>query len=344
MSTENTTRNGYSAYKKGYSIAFWGIVTGLIASVAIAIQLNVNGYRWWDMIIGLVLGLVALFLAFKPVVMEALFFLGIGDKLLDGKPNSWKEVITGGWQLAKDLYGPLIYVLLVVQTVFTVMSIRRFESAGSAYVAVFALAIFAAIFYLVVQKGKWLSYFMIAFWAGLALYSLGMAWFAPNYFQDDVTYEMRHTMMEAEAEADTARATALTEKVRSGEKLTMKEEIEWGDIEQRQAERSLPESLRNHVESFAVDWMITSLRPTLIKGITVPEGWYRFTAETGSVAVGQGSYELETYIRIKGKPSGERIYIGTNQNALMTYTVTGTLAGTDLAAAQSVHVTFTPAP
>ncbi len=350
MSTENTTRNGYSAYKKGYSIAFWGIVTGLIASVAIAIQLNVNGYRWWDMIIGLVLGLVALFLAFKPIVMEALFFLGIGDKLLDGKPNSWKEVITGGWQLAKDLYGPLIYVLLVVQTVFTVMSIRRFESAGSAYVAVFALAIFAAVFYLVVQKGKWLSYFMIAFWAGLALYSLGMAWFAPNHFQDDAEYEMRHIQSERATAEREDRLDVLLNVMRTRD-LTLSEQKEKEYLLAQSKKVNQTFATEEHFSMRLQDGL-GGVQGTLIQILAKPADYTCHAVITSNdpmddeVLPSTNLDGLATAVYINGQPCNDQasITIGPDGKARLHFNLDPEALVTIRGGAKRMKVTFTPAP
>ncbi len=344
MSTENNINERYSSYKKGYPIVFWGTVIGLIALVAIAVQLNVHGHRFWDMIIGIILGLMAIYPLTKLAVMGGVFSAGVAGKLLDGKPDNLKEVATAGLDSMRQFYRLVLYLFVLLQTVFTGLSLKRFESAGSAYVAVFSLVMFAIVFYLLVQTGKRFGQFLLIFWAALAVYSMGMAWFMPSYFEDDVTYEMRHAKMRAEADADTARAAVLTEKVRSGEKLTREDRLELNAIEQRQAERSLPESIRNHVETFTGDWTITNLRPYLIKEIRVPEGWYRATVSAGAIPVGQGSYELEGRILINGKPSGERIYIGANQSAKMTYTFAGPMAGSDLEVARSVHITFTPAP
>lgn len=344
----NTVRDiqvGYKKYKDNYPALFWGAFVLLpIALISLAIQLNVRGYRFWDMIIGIILGLAAIYPLTKLAVVGGVFSAGVAGKLLDGKPDNLKEVAVGGMDTMRQFYKLVLYLFVLLQTIFTGLSLKRFESAGSAYVAAFSLVMFALVFYLVVQTGKRFSQFLLIFWAVLAVYSMGMAWFMPSYFEDDVTYEMRHAKMRAEADADAARAAVLTEKVRSGEKLTMEEEVEWGDIEQRQAERSLPETLRSHIEPFVGDWTITNLRPYLIKEIRVPEGWYRATVSAGAIPVGQGSYELEGRILINGKPSGERIYIGANQSAKMTYTFAGPMAGSDLEVARSVHITFTPAP
>jgi hypothetical protein len=350
MSTETTIRKGYKDYKKNYSQIFWiAFVAIPIGAVVGAIQLNIHGHRFWDMIIGLVLGLVALSLAFKPVVMEALFFLGIGDKLLDGKPNSWKEVLTGGWQLAKDLYGPLIYVLLVVQTVFTAMSIRRFESASSAYVAVLALAIFAAVFYLVVAKGKWLSTFMLVFWAGLALYSMGMAWFVPGYFQDDADYEMRHIQTERATAERENRLDVLLNAMRTRD-LTLSEQKEKEYLLAQSKKVNQTFATEEHFSMRLQDGL-GGVQGTLIQILAKPADYTCHAVITSNdpmdeeVLPSTNLDGLATAVYINGQPCNgqEPVTIGPDGKARLHFNLDPEALVTIRGGAKRMEVTFTPA-
>lgn len=139
--------------KAYYPYIFWLGLAFAGALVFAAVWLNQNGYRLYNLWIGLALGLVPAYFLLKPTILEWVAVAGVAKNVADGKAEPLTKELEGALTLLGGYTRLVGYMFIVIQTVFMAMAIKRFEDPDQAYVTVLAILVFTLTLWVMKIKG-----------------------------------------------------------------------------------------------------------------------------------------------------------------------------------------------
>lgn len=333
--------------KKNYRIFFWPVVLLLILLVWGGIQLNQNGHRMYNLWIGLGLGLVMVYHLFKPTILEALTAIGLAKTLTDGYREALSKEIGAALGFVGGYARLVGYLFLVVQTVFMMLAIHRFEDSGQAYIAAVATLAFTLIFWVADIKGHRFIVFLFIFWGGLMIVSMGLALFVPNYFKDDISYTMRHAQGKVEDAKRKARAAPIQAKIEAGQPLTLAErrEKQYLDDQEKAVERLLPTDA-------TITLKVTDGLVEQDFALPITPGRYTCRAELTArdpqdlrVTINGGGVDLATTAYINGQACNGKaeISFGPDGQAILHFNLDDDARAQVRGATRWIKLNFTPA-
>lgn len=338
---------GRQAFKMNYPVFATFTILSVIALIALGITLNQVGARRWNLAIGVLLGLVILVFALKPGLLEKIGMAGIVGNAADGKNESLQKELAGSVQLIGKYTRLVSYVVVVIQTMFMMLAIKRFEDVESAFIAVVAAATFGLLVYALKLKGKWLATFMVWFWGILMVVSILAAFFVPNYFKDELDYEIRHAQGQQAAAQRIELAAPIEAKAKAGIPLTLAERVTLQNLgNQKRAAEAL---LQGDAE---VTIKVASGLPEQGINLAITPGGYTCKAELTAkdprdlaVTINGIGVDLATTAYVNGQACNgkAKVDFGPDGQAILHWNLDGDARVQVRGATRWVRLSFTPA-
>ncbi len=315
-------------------------IIGALFFGRLVIELNLSGHRDWIVFLGLVPAMVLVMVLFRPGILAFLGGFGILDKLSDGVPNTPRQVLTGGIDEFEKLANILGHIALFLQTFCAVAALARFENALYAYAAASALPALGLCTILFSVRAKVYVTIMWTFWTLAFVVPLFLAFVYPDYYQDELGYELRHAEAEGERSRRADAGLPLVERLRNGETLSVADREAAQRIHNQEASNGVLDVLDPECAQKTVRWNGQASQTIVLGNCTV--GRYTFSASSN--APNDAMVNIATVAYLNGEPPTGQHPINIGPSGQVSLTIRLDPADVTREAQWARDITFTFRP
>lgn len=318
------------------------LIVGLIMLVWLGVALNGTSHRIWNVGLGIIPSIAAILLITNPTILKWVIPLSIVEEVADLR-NTPREAVRGALKDYQWLAQKLSHIVLFLQTLFVVMALKRFESAEAVILAIVALLGIGVLEFTSAHRAKIYRPIMVGIWTALLIGSLLYAFFIPNYFADDVRFELFGAQAHGEREWRQQVKGAQASKFAENGDLSTSEWARFQRVNTQEHVNSTIQEVIRHSFTVTIPW---DGRPEQTVPLLVTAGDYTFKAATVSkrdIVVDGTNVDFASLVLLNGQAQGNLVTVGPNGKAGMSFAAGDAFlkAARDLGI-KSIKVTLTP--